>query len=126
MPTQTKKLIFVIEDDESVRKLLERALASKYQVEAFGDGFAVLKRVEKPPMADLFICDVMLPGMDGLTIAKKLKGIPGAKNVPLVFLTAKTTPLDVIHGIQAGARHYVTKPFKLDDLMQKIDKILRG
>jgi len=119
----TKKHILVIEDDDSVRSLLYRALSVAYEVETIADGSDAVIRVQKDPTADLIICDIMLPGADGLTIARRAKASMWA-SVPIIFLTARTTPRDVIQGIQAGARHYVTKPFKLKDLLDKVKKIV--
>lgn len=66
----------------------------------------------------------MMPRMDGLTLAKQLKGDPRLGHVPVVMLTARTGPRDVIAGINAGARFYVTKPFKTDELLTKVRKAL--
>jgi DNA-binding response OmpR family regulator len=57
-------------------------------------------------------------------VARRVRKVPGLKRMPIVFLTAKDSPLDVIQGIQHGARHYITKPFKIDDLLQKVRKAL--
>ncbi len=119
-----KKRILVIEDDESVRSLLEHSLSVSYDIESIADGQEAVRRVQTKPAADLMICDVMLPGVDGLTIARHAKKSQVWSMVPIIFLTARTTPRDVIEGIQAGARHYVTKPFKLKDLLDKIKKIV--
>lgn len=119
-----KKLVLLIEDDEAVRKMLDRALSTLYHVESFGDGLSALRRIESDPVPELIISDIMMPGADGLTVARKAKANAKTRSVPIVFLTAKTTPKDVIQGIQAGARQYITKPFKLDDLLQKVKKIL--
>lgn len=119
-----KKLVLVAEDDESVRTMLVRALSTVYEVEAFADGISAVRRLERLPAPDLVISDVMMPGMDGFALAKRTKADPKLQNIPFVFLTARTTAQDVIQGIQAGARHYVTKPFKLDDLLGKVKKIL--
>jgi DNA-binding response OmpR family regulator len=83
-------------------------------------------RLHCVPIPDLMICDVMLPGMDGFALARlaKTSEWSGWSNVPIIFLTARTTPRDMIEGIQSGARHYVTKPFKLKDLQDKVKKIL--
>ncbi|MFW5740154.1 MAG: response regulator transcription factor [Myxococcota bacterium] len=121
--TERKKHILVIEDDESVRNLLLHALSLTYEVEAISDGNTAFRRVQSEPVADLMICDVMLPGVDGWAIARRAKTSKWAQ-VPIIFLTAKTTPRDVIQGIQSGARHYVTKPFKLKDLLDKVKKIV--
>lgn len=124
MTSNRRKLILIAEDDPSVRNLLKRALAPLYDVEALENGLSAANRLDEAPTPDLLICDIMMPGLDGLTVARKAKQSPLVRQVPIIFLTAKTMPMDVIQGIQAGARHYVTKPFKLDDLMQKVKKAL--
>jgi CheY-like chemotaxis protein len=119
-----KKLILVAEDDDSVRAMLQRALSTFYRVETASDGLAALRRLAEAPQPDLLICDIMMPGADGLTVARHAKANPASKQLPIIFLTARTTPSDVIQGIQAGARLYITKPFKLDDLLQKVRKVV--
>ena len=120
-----KKLILIIEDDDSVRMLLTRALGVRYAVETARDGNEAIQRLQRRPIPDLLICDIMMPGVDGLTVAKRAKASPHLRQVPIVFLTAKSTPKDIVHGINAGARHYVTKPFKLNDLLQKVNSALK-
>jgi len=67
---------------------------------------------------------VMMPGLDGLAVAKEVKKDANLKSVPIIFLTAKTAAPDVIKGIQVGARHYITKPFKIEDVLAKVKKAL--
>lgn len=120
-----KRTILVVEDDESVRALVARQLQTTYDVHQAPDAqqaLDVLKRI-KPP--DLIICDVMMPGMTGIQLAKHLKTQNDLKQVPIIFLTAKTGALDVIEGINAGARHYVTKPFNMRDLLDKVAKAIK-
>jgi DNA-binding response OmpR family regulator len=118
-----KKRILIIEDDEGVRDLLQRAFSFTYEVEVIADGLAAMRRVDKEPVANVIICDVMLPGADGLAVARRAKASKLWTQVPIIFLTARTTPRDVILGIQSGARHYVTKPFKLQELLGKVNKL---
>jgi DNA-binding response OmpR family regulator len=125
-PSTPKKLILVIEDDPSVRMLLEKSLSGRYQVELVVDGLAALKRLVQPPVPDLIICDIMMPGADGLTVARRAKTIQALNRTAIIFLTAKSTPMDVIAGIQAGARHYMTKPFKIAELLDKVNKVLKA
>jgi len=120
------KLILVVEDDESVRILVQRTLAQSYTVETVPDGRAALTRLAVKPAPDLLICDVMMPGVDGLQVARRARANEATKAVPIIFLTARTTPKDMIEGIQAGARHYITKPFKIGDLLAKVKKVLGG
>ena len=125
---QRRRLILVAEDDAAIRELLVRALGTRYQVESAVDGPTAVARLTSPgkPMPDLLLCDVMMPGFDGMTVAKKMRAVPALKGVPIIFLTAKSTPKDVIAGIQAGAKHYVTKPFVIADLLGKVAKVLGG
>ena len=125
---QRRRLILVAEDDAAIRQLLEKALGSRYQVESAVDGPTAFARLSAPgkPTPDLLVCDVMMPGFDGVTVAKKMRAVPGLKNVPIIFLTAKAGPKDVIAGIQAGAKHYMTKPFLIADLLAKVAKVLGG
>ncbi len=120
---KTRKQILVIEDDPSVRSLLQRAFFDRYEVEAIADGTEAELRLQRDPVPDLMICDVMLPGVDGFALARIAKSSDWS-NVPIIFLTARSTARDVIEGIQSGARHYVMKPFKLKELQDKVRKIL--
>ncbi|OQB18387.1 MAG: Transcriptional regulatory protein TcrA [Deltaproteobacteria bacterium ADurb.Bin207] len=121
-----KKRILIVEDDPSVRTLLEKALALDYEIESVADGVAAVRRISQPPAADVILCDIMLPGVDGFEVARRAKASSHWSNVPIVFLTARTTPKDVILGIQAGARHYLTKPFKIQEVLDKLARITRG
>lgn len=120
------KRILVVEDDESVRQLLARQLQTEYEVHQAGDAQQALQVLQAlRPLPDLIICDVMMPGMTGVQFAKQLKGAPEYKTVPIIFLTARTGALDVIEGINAGARHYITKPFNMKDLLDKVAKAMK-
>jgi len=121
-----KRRILVVEDDESVRQLLARQLQTEYEVHQATDAQAALQALQAmKPLPDLIICDVMMPGMTGVQFAKQLKGTNEFKSVPIIFLTARTGALDVIEGINAGARHYITKPFNMKDLLDKVAKAMK-
>jgi DNA-binding response OmpR family regulator len=117
------KRILVAEDDPSIAALLERALREHFEVQVVHDGHAALAAAAQWA-PHLMLLDVMMPGLDGLAVAKHLKSLSALKSTPIIFLTAKDGSMDVIKGIQHGARHYITKPFKLDSLVQKIKKTL--
>ncbi len=119
------KRILVVEDDETVRTLLVRQLQTVYEVYQASDAQAALKTLGSMRVPDLIICDVMMPGMTGVQFAKHLKGVNEFKQVPIIFLTARTGALDVIEGINAGARHYITKPFNMKDLLDKVAKAMK-
>ena len=74
--------------------------------------------------AGLGLVDVMMPNLDGLTLAKAIKAYKDTKSIPLIFLTAKGDTMSMIEGINVGAKYYVTKPFQMDDLLSKVEKVL--
>lgn len=116
--------VLVVEDDADLLYMMKTMLQAVGEVTVAKDGqeaYDLLKSGYKP---DVIVTDVMMPRMDGLTLAKTLKKDPDIGNIPLVMLTAKSGPLDMITGINAGARHYVTKPFKAADLIDKVKKAL--
>jgi CheY-like chemotaxis protein len=123
-PPNSKKLILIAEDDAAIAVMLARILREEYEVVHVEDGPAALARAGASPLPDLLLLDVMMPGMDGLDVAKRIRLNPKLKRIPIIFLTAKSTPADVIKGIQYGARNYITKPFKIDDVLSKIRKAL--
>lgn len=111
------------EDDPDIARLLQRVLGAHCEVLLAANGHQALGLAAQKP--HLLILDVMMPGLDGLAVARQIRELPGMKAVPIIFLTAKDSPQDVIRGIQSGARHYITKPFKIDDLVAKVKKILK-
>jgi len=119
-----RKRILVAEDDEAIATILKKVLAKDYDVTIVNDGQAAIMAAAAQPPHDLLLLDVMMPGLDGIAVAAHVRTMPGLKTVPIIFLTAKGTPGDVIRGIQHGARHYITKPFKIDDLLAKVKKSL--
>ena len=120
---KVKKRVLVADDDPTISRLLERVLTREFDVVSASDGSGALALASqiKP---HLLILDVMMPGLDGFQVAGRVRQIPELRSVPIIFLTARDGPLDTIKGIQAGARHYMTKPFKIDDLLSKVKKIL--
>jgi DNA-binding response OmpR family regulator len=113
-------VILVVEDDAEVRHLLVRALGDKYTVFAAADGLEALDLLAKIPSLDAVVLDVMLPQVDGLTVGRSMKADPRLERVPILYLSAKDRPLEIVAGINAGARHYMTKPFKMPDLLRRI------
>src|SRR5258706_585875 len=100
--------ILVADDDPDVLRMLETVMRTIGDVTLAKDGQEALELARKGPTPDVIVTDVMMPRMDGLMLAKELKAHPHLARVPLVMLTAKTGPRDVIAGINAGARYYVT------------------
>ena len=121
--TKDKKRILVAEDDESIATMLVRILSVRYEVHRAQDGKQALALADRI-RPNLILLDVMMPGLDGYATAQQIRLIPTLKNVSIIFLTAKGGAMDVVKGIQSGARFYVTKPFKMDDLLAKVKKAL--
>jgi DNA-binding response OmpR family regulator len=125
--SERKKLVLVVDDDTSVRRMIAKALeARSYDVQEAGDGLAaseLLGQMSRVP--DLLICDVMMPRFDGFSLARLVRGRPELRSMPIIFLTAKAQPADVVMGISLGARHYVQKPFSIKDLLEKVDRSVR-
>jgi two-component system, OmpR family, response regulator MprA len=114
--------ILIIEDDEAIVKVLRRGLAyDGYQVDAAYDGETGLS-LARDHNPDLVILDWMLPGMDGLDVAQRLRT---GGNVPILILTAKDTVQDRVQGLDAGADDYMVKPFELDELLARVRALLR-
>lgn len=122
----TRRRIVLAEDDPAIAMMLEKVLTPLYDVSVAHDGNAALALASQPPRPALLLLDVMMPGLDGLGVAAEVRKSPDLKAVPIIFLTAKSSATDVIKGIQSGARHYITKPFKIDDVLAKVKKALGG
>jgi DNA-binding response OmpR family regulator len=115
----------VVEDDQSIREMIARALSRKYQIIEAKDGMHASELLAQMPPPSLIICDVMMPRVDGFTLVRLLKNDADLKSVPILFLTARGTPGDVTQGITLGARHYMTKPFKLPELIERVEKLVK-
>lgn len=117
--------IYIIEDDESIRELVGVALkAYSYEVESFEIAEEGLARIhEQAP--DLCIFDIMLPGMDGLTAVRKLREKPEFELMPILMLTAKTSEVEKVVGLESGADDYITKPFGVMELAARVKALLR-
>ncbi len=116
--------ILIIEDDPSVRTLLEKSLKAKgFRVTLSKDGVEGLTNLDREA-PDLIIVDIMMPRLDGMTFVRAVKGNESTGPIPVIFLTAKNDPKSMIDGINVGAKFYVTKPFAIDDLVAKIEKAI--
>lgn len=118
-------MIFCIEDDSSIRELVVYTLRNTgFEAEGFKDG-AELFSVINTQTPELILLDIMLPGMDGIEILKKLKSCKANKDIPIIMLTAKGTEYDKVIGLDNGADDYVTKPFGMMELISRIKAVLR-
>ena len=117
--------IYIVEDDSEIREMEAYALKSSgFDVNAFDCGKSMDEAV-KACVPDLFILDIMLPGEDGLCILKRLRAQENTRNVPVIMITAKTSELDKVKGLDAGADDYIAKPFGVLELISRVKALLR-
>ena len=115
--------ILLAEDQADIRDLIAMNLRSAgYEVTAVGDGATALARQTEHP-ADLLVLDLMMPGLDGLEVCKALRA--RGRSTPILMLTAKSTELDRVLGLELGADDYLTKPFSLAELLARVKALLR-
>lgn len=118
-------MIFILEDDDNIRKLINYSLLSQgFEVKDFAhpsDFWTALKEFHP----QLILLDIMLPQEDGISILKKLRSNPKTSTIPIIMLTAKDSEYDIVAGLDAGADDYVTKPFGMMALVSRIRAVLR-
>ncbi|HEX6340006.1 response regulator transcription factor [Umezawaea sp.] len=114
----------MVEDDPTLRELLAASLRfAGFEVATAVDGAAALELAGREPPA-LVVLDVMLPDIGGLQVLRRLRAAHG-EDLPVLFLTARDTPEDKVEGLSAGGDDYVTKPFRLEELIARIHAVLR-
>jgi two-component system, OmpR family, alkaline phosphatase synthesis response regulator PhoP len=120
-----RQAVLVVEDEEDIRELVSYNLLKEgYQVAGVASGEDALAAVEsKTP--DLILLDIMLPGLDGLKVCRKLKENPRFQSIPIIMLTAKGEEPDIVAGLNMGADDYVTKPFSPKVLLARVQAVLR-
>jgi len=117
--------ILVVDDEEPIQELLRFNLEKEgYRVSVAKDGQEALKHVEND-QPDLIVLDLMLPGMDGLEVCRKLRSNPKFQQIPIIMLTAKGEEIDKVLGLEIGADDYMTKPFSPRELLARIKARLR-
>ena len=119
------KSIAVVEDDESIREMLRYYFQSVgYSVRAYESGEALFGD-EGQPLPLLYILDIMLPGMDGLEILRRLREGRETSEIPVIMLTARSAEMDRVSGLENGADDYVVKPFGIMELQARVKAVLR-
>ncbi len=117
-----KASILVVEDEESLREALKLNLELEgYEVTTADNGPLVLKMV-KNEYFDLIVLDIMLPGMDGVTVCETIR--MQHNDVPILFLSARNSSADKVEGLKKGGDDYLTKPFNLEELLLRVDKLI--
>ncbi len=120
------RAIVVVEDDGSIREMLRYYFQSVgYTVRPYESGEAMLEGEYGQPQPDLFILDIMLPGMDGLAILSRLREGAESRETPVIMLTARSAEMDRVSGLEAGADDYVVKPFGIMELQARVKAVLR-
>ena len=118
-------MIYIVEDDDAIRELEQYALQSNgYTVQSFAspEPFWQAMRTAEP---ELVILDVMLPGEDGFSILKKLRSTPSLRRLPIIMVTAKSSELDTVRGLDCGADDYISKPFGIMEFLSRVRATLR-
>lgn len=118
------KTVLVVDDEEMTRDLLRLMLkGTGFTIHEAEDGYIALEQVAacKP---DIMILDVMMPGLDGLAVCRALRAQPQTADLPVIMLSAKTTPTAIQEGLDAGADKYLTKPVGFKELLSNIQEVL--
>jgi diguanylate cyclase (GGDEF)-like protein len=126
MPDDTRPVtrILLAEDDPHIREIVALQLSIHgYQAIEAPDGVAALERVAEE-LPDLALLDVMMPGMDGYEVCRQLRASYRTRHIPIIFLTAKASLDDKLHGLGDGANDYITKPFEMNELLHRVHNAL--
>lgn len=124
---EKKKRILVVEDEEDILALIQFNLTrQQYEVETAVCGEEALEKIDRQ-LPDLIVLDLMLPGIDGLEICRRLRSHPASAvaTAPIIMLTARSEEADVVRGLEMGADDYLTKPFSMKILLARIQTVLR-
>ena len=125
-PQRHEPYVLAVDDEEHITELIAMALGFQgFEVERAASGRQALAAVERR-RPDLIVLDVMLPDLDGFEVARRLRQGEGAGNrVPIIFLTARDTTQDKVEGLRLGSDDYVTKPFSIEELIERVKAVLR-
>ena len=124
MRAPTRKTILLVDDDSVMRTRLKAALEPYYDVVEAKDGMEAVDLAGKMAAPAMIVCDVVMPRVDGFTLAKIMKGNPVMKRVPIMFVSSRNSPQDVTQALVLGACQYVLKSVPVGDIVAKIRKIV--
>lgn len=119
-----KKVILIADDEPHIVDLIKLSLGEDYEFMEAVDGKEVLKLVEKKK-PDLILLDIMMPGLDGYEVCRRLRANPDTKDILIAMISAKKEDHDILTGIDKGAVAYITKPFSPMELQEKVKELLR-
>lgn len=118
-------LVYIVEDDENIRELIAYALNNNgFKAQGYSSADSMYEALSEV-LPDIFLLDIMLEGDDGYTILRKLKSNELTKEIPVIMLTAKSSEIDKVKGLDMGADDYMTKPFGVMELISRIKAVLR-
>ncbi len=116
--------VLVVEDDPGTQTLLRKQLeASGFAVTVAKNGLDGLMKLEQGA-PDVIVCDMNMPELDGIGFVRAIKSMNDTRKIPVIFLTASADPRHMVDGINVGARFYLTKPFDMNELIGKINRVL--
>ena len=118
-------LVYIVEDDVSIRELEMYALKnSSFEVKGFGESKELMAEIEKR-IPDIILLDIMLPAENGMNILETIRGNAQYADIPVIMVTAKTSEIDAVKGLDMGADDYITKPFGVMELVSRVKAVLR-
>lgn len=118
-------MIWCVDDDNTIREIEVYTLEQTgFEARGFADGVSMLEAL-KTEQPELIILDIMMPGMDGLEVIKKLRSEPAYRDIPVIMATAKGTEIDKIEGLNSGADDYLVKPFGVMEMVARVKAVLR-
>ena len=125
-PQRQEPYVLAVDDEEHITELIAMALGFQgFEVDRAASGREALAAIERR-RPDLIVLDVMLPDLDGFEVARRLRQAEGASaRVPIIFLTARDTTQDKVEGLRLGSDDYVTKPFSIEELIERVKAVLR-
>jgi DNA-binding response OmpR family regulator len=124
MMSQASKKIMIVDDEPNIVLALKFLMEEEgFDVQCFYDGDTAVENVTKV-IPDLIILDVMMPGIDGFSVAKYIRNQTILENTAIIFLTAKGTSQDKMEGYDSGAESYIVKPFDNDEIVSKVHQVL--
>lgn len=118
-------MIYIVEDDVNIRQMESYALKnSGFETAEFGEGESFFAACENL-VPELIILDIMLPGQDGIALLNRIRGDRQLKKIPVIMVTAKSTELDAVIGLDSGADDYITKPFGIMEFISRVKAVIR-
>lgn len=118
-------LIYIVEDDKNIQEIESYALKGNgFDVRTFDDSKSFDRGISEM-LPDMILLDIMLPGEDGLSILRRIRANSTTKDIPVIMITAKTSEIDTVKGLDGGADDYITKPFGVMELISRVKAIFR-